>query len=328
MRNFKKAIVKFLSAAVFVFFASGALIAAADAVQANNEQLKGAYFKSFSGVVKEIRDLQGIEAAAFLRKHVIVENQTGNNMRFVISKDTYFIDGDKIRVGADVTGFYRAAAPALMIFPPQYNAEIMVADQSERQIKADLFGSDLVSADGFLKLNVSPKTQVVWKDGSPFDSILGNRKLIVFYNVTTRSIPAQTTPSKIIVFEKPAVLTNDSLAQMDIIVNGEKISAPPAYLNGEKTVMVPLKPIAKALGFEVAFNDIDQSGVFADCILFKAGEDNYLYLKKIPLWLGTAPALADGEICVPLNFFTDIVRLNNAYVFENQIVIDNNEKMK
>ena len=42
-------------------------------------------------------------------------------------------------------------------------------------------------------------TNVVTGNGQRFNCTIGGRNLIVFYSVTTRSIPPQTTPRKIIV---------------------------------------------------------------------------------------------------------------------------------
>jgi hypothetical protein len=51
-------------------------------------------------------------------------------------------------------------------------------------------------------------------------------------------------------------------------------------------------------------------------------------MKMAPIQLGTAPAIVEGKTFVPLSFFKEVTRLNNAYVFESQIVIDNGERME
>ena len=50
-----------------------------------------------------------------------------------------------------------------------------------------------------LKLNITPYTNIVLGNGQAFSGNPGNRNLIVLYGATTKSIPAQTTPYKIIV---------------------------------------------------------------------------------------------------------------------------------
>jgi hypothetical protein len=89
--------------------------------------------------------------------------------------------------------------PVPLIFPPQYRAVIMVKDTPYQNVKVDYFNSQLESSDGKLKLNIAPSTQIVLRNGQAFTRYPSNRNLIVVYGPTTKSIPAQTTPYKIIV---------------------------------------------------------------------------------------------------------------------------------
>jgi hypothetical protein len=87
-----------------------------------------------------------------------------------------------------------------MIFPPQYRALIIAKDSNVRSVKVDYFDNDLVSSDGQLKLNITDKTKIVLRNGQAFSKSPANRNLIVIYDVSTKSIPAQTTPSEIIIW--------------------------------------------------------------------------------------------------------------------------------
>ena len=66
-------------------------------------------------------------------------------------------------------------------------------------MKVSFFNSQLLSSDGSLRLNIAPSTQILLENGQLFNRNPANRNLIVVYGATTRSIPAQTTPSQIIV---------------------------------------------------------------------------------------------------------------------------------
>ena len=46
-----------------------------------------------------------------------------------------------------------------------------------------------------------------------------------------------------------------------------------------------------------------------------------------PISLGAAPELVGGRTFVPLQFFREVIPMNNAYVFDAQIVINNNEEI-
>jgi len=76
----------------------------------------------------------------------------------------------------------------------------MVRESPYQNVKVDHFNSELVSSDGQLRLNLSPYTQIVLTNGQPFSGTLRNRNLIVIYGTATKSIPAQTTPYRIIVW--------------------------------------------------------------------------------------------------------------------------------
>lgn len=132
-------------------------------------------------------------------KLISVENGLGALVNFVVSPTTYFVDHVMVAVGDRVTGYYDGDAPAPFIYPPQYQALVMVKDSPYQNVKVDYFNSGLVSSDGRLRLNISPNTLVVLTNGQLFSRTPANRNLIVIYGPATKSIPAQTTPYRIIV---------------------------------------------------------------------------------------------------------------------------------
>lgn len=159
------------------------------------------HFGSFSGVITTINDYStGSGQTAGCYKIMTVENTNGNVVNFVVTPDTYFVDHIMMQAGDAVTGYYDTLAPVILIYPPQYQALAMAKASRFQNIKADYFNSQLVSSDGALKLNISPFTQIILRNDQAFNQNPGNRNLIVVYGATTRSIPAQTTPDKIIVW--------------------------------------------------------------------------------------------------------------------------------
>ncbi|MGF7184242.1 hypothetical protein GGQ84_000325 [Desulfitispora alkaliphila] len=217
---------------------------------------------------------------------------------------------------------------------------VAFAGGENQNIKTDRFDSNLVSSDNMLKLNITDETDIILEDGTAFEGELANRKLVVTYEASTRSIPAKTTPTEIVVlFEKASVpvykLAEDEkealeieFSEIEIIVNEKRIQAPDAYENDQGTIMVPLRAISEAIGYEVNWNQKLNSVTVGKGISVKIGEDNYICMKMAPIQLGTAPELKDGKTYVPLNFFRKVVNMNNAYIFESQIVIDNAKIMK
>lgn len=158
-------------------------------------------YKSFHGIITRISDLRmnGNEESSGCYKLMSVVDESEAVVNFVVSPATYFVDHKVVAVGDGVTGFYDANAPVPLIYPPQYQAIIMAMDTPYQNVKVDYFNNQLVSSDGNLKLNIAPSTQLILTNDQPFTRNPANRNLIVVYGATTKSIPAQTTPYKIVV---------------------------------------------------------------------------------------------------------------------------------
>lgn len=159
-------------------------------------------FALFRGIVTMISDFvispSGEGEGCY--KMFTVENGTGSIVHFIVSPTTYFIDHAIVSVGDSITGYHDANAPVPLIYPPRYNALIIVKENSSQNVKVDYFNDQLVSRDGQLKLNLSPYSQLLLTNAQPFTGNPTNRNLIVIYGPATKSIPAQTMPYKVIVW--------------------------------------------------------------------------------------------------------------------------------
>jgi hypothetical protein len=159
-----------------------------------------AAFLSFSGILTMIDDFgTGVEEPTGCYKLMTVQNRDGSIVNFVVSPATYFVDHTMVAVGDPVIGFYDANAPVPLIYPPQYQAIVMAKVTVGQNVKVDYFNSQLISSDGMLKINITPFTQILLENGQAFTRNPANRNLIVVYGAATMSIPAQTTPYRIIV---------------------------------------------------------------------------------------------------------------------------------
>lgn len=344
MKNMRKVMAGTLSALLVLSSTSGVVSALDDTKVLTQDSViittgaveKMVCFKSFTGIVKEINASINTNGLISDEKtFVLVEGSDGSLTNFIVNTDTFWATDNPLEVGSHVTGFYDATKPVIMIYPPQYVAQVMVVDPAEGQnIKTDRFDQDLVSSDNALKLNLSDETQILLENGRPFTGALKNRNLVVYYDISTRSIPAQTTPSKVVVlFEEttPPIhhLTDeerqnwmDSVSAMSIVVNGKVITAPAPYAKADGTVMVPVRAVSEALGFEITWNNAEKSVTLNKGITFTLFKDYYVYLRTSPITLGTAPDSRDGNTYVPLTFFTQVARMDEAFVKDGQIIIN------
>ncbi len=162
--------------------------------------MERASYSWFRGVVTDVRaagDGRGSGGCLFIYR---IEDEERSLAEFLITPDTYFVNQARIELGMPVIGFYDMNAPMVMSFPPRYQPIAVAMDDHRYNMKMDCFDEHLMSLDGQLVLNIGPDTRVSMTNGQNFYGELGGRLLLVLYGVTTRSIPARTTPGQIVVF--------------------------------------------------------------------------------------------------------------------------------
>lgn len=120
-------------------------------------------------------------------------------VNFMINPDTQIIDSRQLRPGMRVAAFYDGSLPVPLIFPPQYTAQIITVIGRNEQVMLNFFDRNLLAEDKSLQLNIDRNTILNTVNGQSFTCDPGGRTLLVYYSVTTRSIPPQTTPRRIIV---------------------------------------------------------------------------------------------------------------------------------
>lgn len=130
----------------------------------------------------------------------IVALRTDNGIvNFVVTQETLIIDNRQLRPGMRIAAFYDSNLPVPLIFPPQYRAQLITTFGRNEHVMLNYFDSSLTATDNSLKLNPDRMTTIQTLNGQDFNCNIGNQALLVYYSETTRSIPPQTTPRRIIV---------------------------------------------------------------------------------------------------------------------------------
>ncbi|EON70552.1 stalk domain-containing protein [Lysinibacillus sphaericus] len=241
----------------------------------------------------------------------------GENINvFVMNEDTLVFDNTgkevKLQKGDKVTAYTYANKPMLMIYPPQYNPEVLIVETEEMgSVTVDFFNKDLVNADNTLKLNVGKETAVQSLSGKDVTvEDLAEQHLLVFYTITTMSIPAQTPPSKVIVLdtivEEPGEVdpgeVDPSETAVDEIIKTD-------FYEVDGTTMVPLRLIAEELGFTVESTGkgaIVSKGALSYTIT--RGQKEYGYNKALRHF-EVAPALLEPtKTYVPVEFVEELMK--------------------
>lgn len=146
------------------------------------------------GMIRSIQNMSGDCCSQMVT--VMTPEQEVN---FVISPETIVIDCIQLRIGMHVAAFYDPNVAVPLIFPPQYQAVLITRVEQGESIMLSTFNRNLVSQQNTLKLNVGRSTRITTVNGQRFNCRLQNQQLLVYYSDTTRSIPPQTTPRRIVV---------------------------------------------------------------------------------------------------------------------------------
>lgn len=164
------------------------------------EQMEKNQYLSMTGKIKSIEPVgYGSHQAYGCMMLMGVEGENETYVNFMVTPATYVLDYVQLQVGMSATFCYRADAPAPLIFPPQFSAVVIVPEQEGRFVYVGNFDEELISADASLQLNMEETVEVVTTNNQKFLGNPANKDLVVSYTNSTRSIPAQTTPEKVVV---------------------------------------------------------------------------------------------------------------------------------
>lgn len=120
----------------------------------------------------------------------------------LMTKDGHQIGASAIPVKGRLIAFVDSSTPLPMQAPPQTEPLLVIFDQYDKkgEVAMGVFDEMLFSERLNLKLHLKDSTEIVDLQGKRVgQEALFRKVLIVFYGATTRSRPAQTNPTKIIV---------------------------------------------------------------------------------------------------------------------------------
>lgn len=233
---------------------------ASEEVSTTNTQedlaVQSAYITN-SGKITDISDAEDGN------KIITIDNENGG-LRFVVAPTTCLVDrvtnavvtADTLTKDMQVMVVYGANSPMGMSMPPYLgNVTAVVTNADKGNVCVGLFNDELVNEEASLQLNIADGTQILSTLGTrsilSADDVKG-KNAMAFYDVTTRSIPAQTTPSLVVLLEeRQAVETTEETTQETDTVTPE----PKAIA---ATEMVALRDAAEAKGYAVKWQGKDQ----------------------------------------------------------------------
>ncbi|MCQ2539357.1 MAG: hypothetical protein MJ114_02800 [Acetatifactor sp.] len=155
-------------------------------------------YRAVSGKINEITALAAGTGKGCLFYVDCVDGQ-GEPFQVLITAATYVYENKRLQVGMDCTFWFDANAPMVLIYPPRYVAAFAAENKEGRMMDVSYYGKKLVNTTNSLMLIPGKKTEVIAMNNQFYVGELGGNYLMVEYGVSTRSIPAQTTPKRIVV---------------------------------------------------------------------------------------------------------------------------------
>ena len=295
-------------------------------------------YASLTGTVVSFELVEQLDGT--WNEEIEVETEDGL-VRFLIDLDTVLFsrvepdEFDGLSIGDTVIGFFEPSVFMAAIYPPQYHLVALVHSDS-LNAHIDRFDEELTSFDGSLTITPDEDTVIMFQDGWAFDGEideLHNRRLLVVYDVSTRSLPAIATPSHIVVLFETVVhipgFVDGEGFDGGVVVNGELL--PGAFTMGDDPafpIYVPLMHILAALNAPVNVHRpiVTVEGLLGT-ITFELDSYDFDVDGEI-VTLRYSAFEIDGTIFVPIPFFREVFGMNNAYVMNGTVFINNDEVME
>lgn len=239
------------------------------------------------------------------------------DMTILSEKSKAFLGRDDLKEGDEVTVYFKEDTPMTMSIPPQTTPDALVVNDNDEAgfVNVSHFNSELVDLKNELKLNISDDTLLIDANGNKVqEKDLENRDLMVFYTVSTRSIPAQTSPEKVLVLLDKEEKTEVEITVMDkVVINGKELELKhKIYKTDSGHYMFPVRPVAEALGYKVNWDNDERSATLTKDNQWSKvtiGKDDYNFAKMI-VQLGQVPEIKRSKTYVPVKFLEEALQLN------------------
>lgn len=184
-----------------------------------------------------------------------------------------FVQKQDIEEGMSVSIIYSKDAPMMLSLPARCSdAKLVIIQSATENVQVGYFNEELIDENNTLALNIEEDTII--KDSLQKNNVLStedikNKDLMVVYTNTTRSIPAQTTPSFILVIEDEDNKGNKVDAEMD---ENEIVALEDIY--------VEMCVLAQENGFKVAWDNKEKTVILNkgnEQLRFTVGEMYYIH---------------------------------------------------
>ena len=238
---------------------------------------------------------------------VTIDNEQGG-LRFVLDsmtpvlnrENSSLIQAGDLKEGMEIAVVYEANSPMGLSMPPYLGkVTAVVANTDKGFFVVGHFDEELTDMKNSLKLNISAETSILNTMGTrqvmTAEDVKG-QDAIVFYDITTRSIPAQTNPSLVMVLA--AAPEDTAVEPMGALPEKEE----------EAPQLVPLRKTAETIGWEVKWQGKNKPVLMEKgsiSIEITAGKAEYVVDGDMVKQAKVAAELKDGVLFVSNEVFVE-----------------------
>lgn len=237
--------------------------------------------------------------------NVLVANTHG--MTFVIDvTDSSLKTLEDITIGTQVNAIMNPNSPTTRSLPPQTNG-VVGFTIGEGGFKVSNFDDNLISADFDVALNISEEAQILSTQGTRMiltAEDVKNKPALAVYAATTMSIPAQASPSLVLILDEIGFELEPEIATMDEVEILVPADSMPVDLSSTAVEMVSVRDIANEFGYEIKWT--------ANTLPITLNKDskeitfslmtNLVTVDGEEFVVARTPELVDGKTFVPAGF--------------------------
>ncbi len=217
---------------------------------------------------------------------VTIDNEQGG-LRFAVASNTIIVDratgayttADQLTEGMAVSVVYDMNSPMGMSMPPYLgNVAAVVANADAGAVTVGKFDENLTDMKNMLALNIGEETSIQNMQGSRIrltaEDVKG-KDAMVFYDMMTMSLPAQTTPSFVLILGEQAAPAISVPLRETAEANGFTVT----WQGKEKPILLEKEGVSMELLLNDAtfkLNGVEDEAVFAtelkDGVMFVSSE--------------------------------------------------------
>ena len=274
------------------------------------------YMKA-TGVIQEIeKETDGIRLTIENEDKMITILRINDESLLFNSATTNQLKLADLKKGAIVEAYYDKNKPMILIYPATVTPEIVIVKDEKDfgSVKISQFDTNFLSLDGELKLNMGEETPLFNQQGEAIElKNLQGKELVVFYSITTMSLPPQTPPTKVIalddITEEAPEVTPEPEVKPEETTGVEEIIANDHYMN-KGVKMIPLRKVAEHLGYKVLSQPKINGALVTlqnSSFTITRGDKKYGYNKSLRQF-EVAPELKDMKTYVSEDFLELLIQ--------------------